>query len=743
MPRPRLLCFLLFAAVLAPVLSPRPGWSVQGAAALEQLAARDKALQERRDADRTGTAISEAEIRDLESGFISLLRQDPEDRTVATQLATFHSRWYGFLSAPAPELLDLVRTSHVSTGIVQLLTEQVGEGSHPFHAQIALAALAGRPADPWLWDLAASVAPEPWKIPFQEEAFRARLTTSSTPGDAPAGTPSAPNLAARWITRLLAAGLLHPAVAAYLGLAPEVRAPIDDDTAIPGGLFTSYSDERRDLRLEIAAAAFLDGDRETAGRLLRLATEKAAVRRPVRESEPDSLLLMRRLVERALAAPEDDGFDLLIQSSSDMLMGDPTLVQLLLNARLAEREAYPALAAYELGSFHEPESEPFEPEPDVPARVRARKDAITAEEAALARSLEDEAQADEAAASTALGPDPATPRIARLLAAPAAPLFAEGRLPQGIKPVVVSDQQIEARVKAAAQRVHLPSSFNVVRIDWKGQQVAAIVVSQALDPVGELSSGGYWVLLSRDGGATWGAPLYTGLRLNQPYVVRPLSALPMFDGDHLRVEVEIRELDPESIIFPPIGLAPKRVEKGLFLDLPLAALARDSDGDGLTDIIETRLLTDPQTAHGSAVAPAVRRQLGGHGGPGGRGGKDRRRRGRDHPGSRRNAGQRHLLRSAERTTRHRADRLLHRRAPPLRRPAPGPAPRRSDPRRGGHRREDLRPLLSSAPRSLPVRPHRPPCLRHLVRLVARRRPPPRREGWKMDRGRGVGMDHVG
>src|SRR5712691_10692249 len=105
--------------------------------------------------------------------------------------------------------------------------------------------------------------------------------------------------------------------------------------------------------------------------------------------------------------------------------------------------------------------------------------------------------------------------------------------------------------------------------------------SQDYDPVGEISRGAYWVIRSHDGGRTWGRPIYTGLRIQSPYVVRPLSNAPLLAGDHLQVEVKVEELDASSITFPPVGLRAKRVQEGLLLQIPFADLERDSDTDGL------------------------------------------------------------------------------------------------------------------------------------------------------------------
>ncbi len=119
----------------------------------------------------------------------------------------------------------------------------------------------------------------------------------------------------------------------------------------------------------------------------------------------------------------------------------------------------------------------------------------------------------------------------------------------------------------------------------------AIGVSQDYDSVGEISRGAYWVIRSHADGKTWGRPLYTGLRIQAPYVVRPASNVPLLASDRMQVEVIVRELDESSIAFPPVALRAKREQEGLMLEIPFADLERD--GDGLTDLAEERLVTDP------------------------------------------------------------------------------------------------------------------------------------------------------
>ena len=150
-----------------------------------------------------------------------------------------------------------------------------------------------------------------------------------------------------------------------------------------------------------------------------------------------------------------------------------------------------------------------------------------------------------------------------------------------------------------------------------------IALSEAYDPKSNGAAGGYWVLRSGDDGKTWRRPLYTGLRANLPYTVREESALPLLAGDRLEVEVEVEpvDVDPSNIA---AELARRQAQSGIYLEIPFDALERDSDGDGLTDLAEQHLLTDPGNPdtngdgiadgndrtptipHGDPAAPAAR-----------------------------------------------------------------------------------------------------------------------------------------
>jgi len=88
--------------------------------------------------------------------------------------------------------------------------------------------------------------------------------------------------------------------------------------------------------------------------------------------------------------------------------------------------------------------------------------------------------------------------------------------------------------------------------------------------------------------------------------------MPLLAGDRLQVEVEIKPLDLEPAHIAA-ELARRPGESGIYLEIPFADLERDSDGDGLTDLAEQRLLTDAGnpdtngdgTADGNDRAPTI------------------------------------------------------------------------------------------------------------------------------------------
>ena len=104
-----------------------------------------------------------------------------------------------------------------------------------------------------------------------------------------------------------------------------------------------------------------------------------------------------------------------------------------------------------------------------------------------------------------------------------------------------------------------------------------------------------WVAYSSDLGETW-EYYYTGIVQRQPIFVKWYSKLPLIN-DEGDLQIEACLLRQMSSYILPFGSPGFNVQKdGLLLTLDLKTLRKDSDGDGLTDIVEARFRTDPNKA---------------------------------------------------------------------------------------------------------------------------------------------------
>ena len=100
-----------------------------------------------------------------------------------------------------------------------------------------------------------------------------------------------------------------------------------------------------------------------------------------------------------------------------------------------------------------------------------------------------------------------------------------------------------------------------------------------------------YVAYSEDHGQSW-TYYYTGITHCQPLCFKPQSKMPLFNkhGDLQLEACLLRQISPLIL-----GHAPEYelVKDGLLLTIDLETLRKDSDGDGFTDIVEARFMTDP------------------------------------------------------------------------------------------------------------------------------------------------------
>lgn len=561
-------------------------------------------------------------IQGLESKFIALLGMAPDNQGLADEVHDFYKNCDGYTGGTA--VLDLIakakdppamairlagvildqRANRPAPGVDGTDPTEDRTATHERSAEFLLAALAVRPAAIGLWYYAARGTSRPeWQIALFEQAIRSLLSPEGPPP--PKRTAAAAGVAQSLLTAAIDAGLAARAMAELRELPPAVRTLVESGTrgtvyVETGGVF--FRPRLSDLRLELGMAATLAGDLATARSLLAR-FDASQPRSRSRGAPPRGQALARRLLDSWVQPSAQDPFGVLTTAVSLFRKLDDRALDSvgwhLTLARAAVREGYPGIAVFVLPRAAEgldaltSSDEPAPTGRDVPPKVLYSARGLVAEIAALSQEIERETEAARGAMRDALGPDPAAPAIARWLERPPGPPFAARHMPPGIQPLDLSEAQRAAARSRLAESLHLPVGFTPVRAGRQQTELAVVARSYAYDPWSpHATDGGYWVLRSSDGGKTWRQPLYTGLRVKLPYTVREESALPLLAGDRLRVEVEIEPIDSEPAHIAA-ELARRPGQQGLYLEIPFEELERDSDGDGLTDLAEQRLLTDP------------------------------------------------------------------------------------------------------------------------------------------------------
>lgn len=382
-----------------------------------------------------------------------------------------------------------------------------------------------------------------------------------------------PSLSAPLLRGLLEAGLDDLALGVLASTPSSVQQQIlEGKPKAVAGVEQASGMRQLDLRILIAAAVLGRDGRVPAERWLgkaRVGTQCGTV--------------AHQMLSVAMQLADPDRFQLLVGVRTCDVLDTPSWLEV---QQAALGGAYPdhviELGAWARSSleYHSGEKEPLLIEQAFTRQAALDLDAARAHARARVEAW------------IAARPGPTTATAApgqgvarRMLASPPKTFFTEHKLREW--------KSRRSKRWESLKDVQLPRGFRVVRAERKGTNAVAVALSQRLDPTGEVSGGGYWLLLSGDGGASWEPPLYTGLRTLRPYVVAERSSLPILEGEEIRLEAAREELDEGSITFPPVCLRTGPRQEGLVLVSTLGALRRDSDGDGLPDVVEERLMLDP------------------------------------------------------------------------------------------------------------------------------------------------------
>jgi hypothetical protein len=104
---------------------------------------------------------------------------------------------------------------------------------------------------------------------------------------------------------------------------------------------------------------------------------------------------------------------------------------------------------------------------------------------------------------------------------------------------------------------------------------------------------GYWIALSNDNGKNW-KQYYTGLTVNKNYYFKSNSKISLWKNSNtIQVEVAmVKKISDRVIMLSPEKFA--TVKDSIAIELDISKITKDSDSDGLTDIVENIMLLNPQ-----------------------------------------------------------------------------------------------------------------------------------------------------
>jgi hypothetical protein len=402
------------------------------------------------------------------------------------------------------------------------------------------------------------------------------------------------NLAEQEIDADLEAGLSGEAAAVYSSLPSSIQKGILEassslrfDAELDGFAYPGWL---MDLRLPLAAAFLLEGD----GARARVFLDSVTRRPPAQPGRDRTVSRLEAVLSEFRAPVSGDRFDLISEAMAEDEMRRTLWSRVL--ARVALGADYPRVAVESLENAIERVgwNERLR-SPDfivIPSHVRTLSERFRGLLERLSARLTGELAEARRRLSEPVATDTMKPVMQRLLeSAPWNP-YVERPLPGGIEPVEISRDDAWKKLRDLATQLHLPPNTTLIRSDARGAEIHAIVQPRLSYGGTDFGGNGNWWIHSSDTGRTWSEPLYLGLRGGR-YAIRGFSNLPLVENGRIQIEVEIWEKDPNVVLLGP-GTPRRKAADGVYLEAPLAAISQDSDGDGLTDLLEDALFLDPQ-----------------------------------------------------------------------------------------------------------------------------------------------------
>lgn len=565
------------------------------AALLLEAALLDLDAYARRD-DEDTSGVETARTR-AQAGLEAASRLAPDNREVALELASFYDRWANRQPGLAAELADLLLAAPRAWDLASALDERTD-----FLARVEVMAhyLARHPGHPLL------LAEQAKGLDLENERASALAAAAeSLAAEREPPLDLAAYLLGERVASLLELGLLGRALELVDLAPPPVRKKLLESGAIEtratAGWF-AFHGTSRDPRLELTLAYRLAGRLDEAAILSKALRQGRRGPTPGDEDEPYREAERRITLDffaRLWSGEGGDPFASFAEAigarQSEVHLDTP--VERLALAAIAERELYPAFERYFLANachllVREAEDAQAVPTPHLAPAIRAGADRLGEAQRQAITDLGARIAllAGEPAAVLAGGCSPPEPFSGHRATGAAARYRLELLAPEEESlPVQLSFSFEEDEETDSTGEPFLgdgfPSRFEAVAWWRRGSEIGAVALGHASSP----NWSAYWFTRSFDGGAHWSPPVFTGLAASEPYLPVGRSTLTGIVGDELRLEVLVPEVDLERVSNR------LRVRPGL-LAIPLAGMTADRDGDGLTDLLEERLTTDPGRA---------------------------------------------------------------------------------------------------------------------------------------------------
>ena len=99
---------------------------------------------------------------------------------------------------------------------------------------------------------------------------------------------------------------------------------------------------------------------------------------------------------------------------------------------------------------------------------------------------------------------------------------------------------------------------------------------------------GYWIALSYNNGKTW-KKYYTGLTENCYYFFKRNSNIPLWK-DSVTLQIESTIVRQTSEVIHPLPATFETIQDSIAVQLDISKIIQDSDNDGLTDIVENKMM---------------------------------------------------------------------------------------------------------------------------------------------------------